>query len=90
MYYLAVLSIYYAQTTRTDAAEDGIVVAYNLTTGTKNIYSCVSSLTTVVWYLFPWHQWGVEQFNPDADHLEADLWPRAHAHKTSEASVKLW
>lgn len=53
MYYLAVLSIYYAQTTRTDAAEDGIVVAYNLTTGTKNVYSCVSSLTTVVWYLVP-------------------------------------
>ena len=53
MYYFVVLSVNYAQTTRTDAAEDGTDIAYNLTTGTKNVYNCVSSLTTVVWYLFP-------------------------------------
>ena len=63
MYYFLVLSVNYAQTTRTDAVEDGIDITYNLTTGTKNVYNCVSSLTTVVWYLFPWHQWGVQQFS---------------------------
>lgn len=63
MYYSVVLSMNYAQTTRIDAAEDGIVIAYNLTTGTKNVHNCTSSLTTVVWYLSPWHQWGVQQFS---------------------------
>ena len=53
MYYSVVLSMNYAQTTRIDAAEDGIVIAYNLATGTKNVHNCTSSLTTVVWYLSP-------------------------------------